>query len=107
MTSAKRPQNPSSRCTPRLQFQTLGIWRFGSSAFMLAQGAIADAVPPAGFPRLPFSYEALSENGGLLTRAKYRLPSGRSKNNPAPPRTAVLSSPNGFHAKLKRGAQRF
>ena len=45
---------------------------------MLAHGASAATVPPPGLARLPFSYDELSENGGLFGSEKYRLPSGRS-----------------------------
>ena len=77
-SSPNRPHHGSSRCTLRLQFQLRGMPRPGSSESIEPQGTSADAAPPPGLPRLPFSYDELSANGGLLGSEKYRLPSGRS-----------------------------
>jgi hypothetical protein len=61
---------------------------------------------------LPFSYWALRTYGGPFTGPlppppKRRLPSGRSKNRPKPPRTAVSAFPVGVQAKLTRGPKRW
>src|SRR5437764_15469321 len=94
----------TSRCTVRLYCHVRGIFRLGSMESIEAIGASADAAPPPGDARLPFSNCALSEYGGLLTSGKYRLPYGRSKNRPTPLRMDGFPPPSGFPATLRRGA---